>query len=102
MFINLFILSSAGFVYSWDRAMFSMIAYYIAFKVIDLTIEGFDESKSCWIISDQHKEIGDAITARLGRGVTYLHGEGATRATRKSNFLRDQPSGRGEAEDDRG
>jgi Uncharacterized conserved protein len=76
MFINFFILSSAGFVYSWDRAMFSMIAYYIAFKVIDLTIEGFDESKSCWIISDRHKEIGDAITARLGRGVTYLHGEG--------------------------
>jgi uncharacterized membrane-anchored protein YitT (DUF2179 family) len=76
MFINFFILSSAGFVYSWDRAMFSMIAYYIAFKVIDLTIEGFDESKSCWIISEQHKEIGDAITARLGRGVTYLHGEG--------------------------
>ncbi|TVX94998.1 YitT family protein [Cohnella terricola] len=76
MFINLFILGSAGFVYSWDRAMYSMIAYYIAFKVIDLTIEGFDESKSCWIISDQHKEIGDAITARLGRGVTFLHGEG--------------------------
>ncbi|WP_239618946.1 YitT family protein [Cohnella mopanensis] len=76
MFINLFILGSAGFVYSWDRAMFSMIAYYIAFKVIDLTIEGFDESKSCWIISDHHKDIGDAITARLGRGVTLLHGEG--------------------------
>lgn len=76
MFINFFILSSAGFVYSWDRAMFSMIAYYIAFKVIDLTIEGFDESKSCWIISDHHKEIGEAITARLGRGVTLLHGEG--------------------------
>jgi uncharacterized membrane-anchored protein YitT (DUF2179 family) len=76
MFINLFILGSAGFVYTWDRAMFSLIAYYIAFKVIDLTIEGFDESKSCWIISDYHKDIGDAITARLGRGVTLLHGEG--------------------------
>jgi uncharacterized membrane-anchored protein YitT (DUF2179 family) len=76
MFINFFILGSAGFVYSWDRAMFSMIAYYIAFKVIDLTLEGFDESKSCWIISENNKEIGDAIVARLGRGVTYLHGEG--------------------------
>ncbi|WP_256760359.1 YitT family protein [Cohnella sp. WQ 127256] len=76
MFINLFILGSAGFVYSWDRAMFSLIAYYIAFKVIDLTIEGFDESKSCWIISDFHKDIGEAINARLGRGVTLLHGEG--------------------------
>ncbi|BBI30702.1 YitT family protein [Cohnella abietis] len=76
MFINFFILGSAGFVYSWDRAMFSLIAYYIAFKVIDLTLEGFDESKSCWIISDLHKDIGDAIYARLGRGVTLLHGEG--------------------------
>ncbi|WP_373231056.1 YitT family protein [Cohnella sp.] len=76
MFINFFILGSAGFVYSWDRAMFSLIAYYIAFKVIDLTLEGFDESKSCWIISDNYREIGDAILARLGRGVTLLHGEG--------------------------
>jgi uncharacterized membrane-anchored protein YitT (DUF2179 family) len=76
MFVNFFILGSAGFVYSWDRAMFSLIAYYIAFKVIDLTLEGFDESKSCWIISDNYKEIGDAIVDRLGRGVTLLHGEG--------------------------
>jgi uncharacterized membrane-anchored protein YitT (DUF2179 family) len=76
MFINFFILGSAGFVYSWDRAMFSLIAYYIAFKVIDLTLEGFDESKSCWIISDNYKNIGDAIVDRLGRGVTLLHGEG--------------------------
>jgi len=76
MFINFFILASAGFVYTWDRAMFSLIAYYIAFKVIDLTIEGFDESKSCWIISDNYRAIGDAIVARLGRGVTLLNGEG--------------------------
>jgi uncharacterized membrane-anchored protein YitT (DUF2179 family) len=76
MFFNLFILGSAGFVFGWDRAMYSLIAYYIAFKIIDLTIEGFDESKSVWIISDLHKEIGDALLARLGRGVTYLNGEG--------------------------
>lgn len=76
MFINLFILGSAGFVFSWDSAMYSLIAYYIAFKMIDITIEGFDESKSVWIISDDAKEVGDAIMSRLGRGVTYLHGEG--------------------------
>jgi uncharacterized membrane-anchored protein YitT (DUF2179 family) len=76
MFINVFILASAGFVFSWDRAMYSLIAYYIAFKMIDLTIEGFQESKSVWIISENAKVIGDAIVARLGRGVTYLSGEG--------------------------
>jgi uncharacterized membrane-anchored protein YitT (DUF2179 family) len=76
MFINLFILSSAGFVFSWDRAMYSLIAYFIAFKMIDVIIEGFDDSKACWITSDKHQEIGDAILQRLGRGITYLHGEG--------------------------
>jgi uncharacterized membrane-anchored protein YitT (DUF2179 family) len=86
MFINLFILGSAGFVYSWDRAMFSLIAYYIAFKVIDLTIEGFDESKSCWIISEHHKEISDTIYARLGRGTTLLHGEGGSGDQKKVIF----------------
>ncbi|PZE20496.1 YitT family protein [Paenibacillus xerothermodurans] len=76
MFINLFILASAGFVFGWDHAMYSLIAYYIAFKMIDVTIEGFDESKSVWIISDEYREIGEAILDRLGRGVTYLNGEG--------------------------
>jgi uncharacterized membrane-anchored protein YitT (DUF2179 family) len=77
MFFNIFILGSAGFVFGWNRAMYSLIAYFIAFKTIDIVIEGLDESKSAWIISDQAREIGDAILARLGRGVTYLNGEGA-------------------------
>lgn len=76
MFFNVFILGSAGFVFGWDRAMYSLIAYYIAFKLIDITIDGFEESKSVWIISDKHKEIGEVLLARLGRGVTYLNGEG--------------------------
>ncbi|WP_175989702.1 YitT family protein [Bacillus sp. Marseille-Q1617] len=77
MIVNLFILSSAGFVFSWDRAMYSLLAYYVAFKMIDITIKGLDESKSVWIISDNYEKIGDALLHRLGRGVTYLKGEGA-------------------------
>lgn len=77
MFFNFFILGSAGFVFGWDRAMYSLIAYYIAFKMIDITMAGFDESKSVWIISDKYRELGEALLDRLGRGVTYLRGEGA-------------------------
>ena len=77
MFFNLFILGSAGFVFGWDRAMYSLIAYFIAFKVIDVIVEGLDESKAVMIISDQHKDICSAITDRLGRGVTILDGSGA-------------------------
>jgi uncharacterized membrane-anchored protein YitT (DUF2179 family) len=77
MFFNVFIFGVGGFVFGWDRAMYSILAYFIAFKTIDIVIDGFDESKSAWIISDNHKEIGEAILARLGRGVTYFKGEGA-------------------------
>jgi uncharacterized membrane-anchored protein YitT (DUF2179 family) len=77
MFINIFILGAAGFVFTWDRAMYSVLAYVIAAKAIDTVVEGLEESKSVWIISDAAEEIGETINARLGRGVTYLKGEGA-------------------------
>jgi len=77
MFFNLFILSSAGLVFGWDKAMYSLIAYFIAFKVIDVTVEGLEESKSVIIVSDQPEEIAEVLMARLGRGVTILQGKGA-------------------------
>lgn len=77
MFFNLFIFGCGGFVFGWDRAMYSILAYFIAFKTIDIVIEGLDQSKSVWIISEKQDEIGGALLARLGRGVTYLKGEGA-------------------------
>lgn len=76
MFFNIFILSSAGFIFGWDRAMYSLIAYFIAFKVIDITVEGIDESKAVTIVSENYQEIAEAIMDRLGRGVTLLDGKG--------------------------
>ncbi|CAM3150053.1 YitT family protein [Sporolactobacillus spathodeae] len=77
LFINIFIIALAGFVFNWNSAMYSLIAYFIAYKMIDITSEGLQSSKAIWIISDLHQEIGDALNDRLGRGVTYLNGEGA-------------------------
>lgn len=76
MFFNLFILGTSGFIFGWDRAMYSLIAYFIAFKVIDITVEGLDESKAVTIISEKHKDISEALMDRLGRGITLLQGKG--------------------------
>lgn len=84
LFMNIFILGSAGFVFGWNYAMYSLIAYFVAFKMIDITSEGLESSKAVWIISDQHEEIGDALNDRLGRGVTYLNGEGAYTGNNKN------------------
>lgn len=77
MFFNLFILGSSGFIFGWDRAMYSLIAYFIAFKTIDITVQGLDESKAVIIVSDKSKDISEAIIDRLGRGLTFLEGKGA-------------------------
>lgn len=77
MIINLFILSSAGLVFGWERAMYSLIAYFIAYKVMDLVISGLEESKGVMIVSDKSDDLAETLLARLGRGVTILHGEGA-------------------------
>lgn len=84
MFFNLFILTSAGLVFTWDKAMYSLVAYFIIFKVMDIVIEGLDESKAAMIVSDKPDEIADALLARLGRGVTILHGEGGYTKERKN------------------
>lgn len=75
MFMNIFILSASGFVFGWDNAMYSIIAYFVAHKAIDITVEGLNESRSVWIVSEKYKEVGDAIRDRTGRKVTYVNGQ---------------------------
>ena len=64
-----FIFIAAGLIFGWDRAMYSLIAYFIAIKVIDIIVEGIDESRAVIIISDNHNDISEAIMNRLGRGI---------------------------------
>ena len=42
MFCNIFILGSAGFVFSWNSAMYSLVAYFICSKMIDIVSAGLD------------------------------------------------------------
>lgn len=78
MFFNLFILSAAGVVYhKWENAMYSLIAYFIAFKAIDVVVEGVDESRAVMIISDRFEDISSAISDRLGRSGTLLEAKGS-------------------------
>lgn len=39
--INLVILAVAGFIFGWENMIYSLIAYIVVFKVIDLTLEIF-------------------------------------------------------------
>ena len=76
MFINLFIFAAAGFIFDWERAMYSVVAYFVISKTIDAVLKGMDESYSVMIVTQAPDEIGQALMDELGRGITILYGEG--------------------------
>jgi len=61
----------------YENAMYTVIAVYIAARVIDLVLYGSSQSKLCHIISEYSDEIKLAIVEKLNRGVTVLSGKGA-------------------------
>ena len=76
MFINLFIFAAAGFLFNWEQAMYSIVAYFVISKTIDMVLKGMDESYSVMIVTKTPDEIGQALMEELGRGITILYGEG--------------------------
>lgn len=74
--INIVIFIISGFIFSWESALYSMISYFIAAKVMDIVIEGLNDSKSIMIITKEYERISHDIQTKLGRGVTLLHAEG--------------------------
>lgn len=76
MFFNVFIYTAAAFLYGMERAMYSVLAYFIASRVIDIVVAGFNESKSLNIISDKAKEVGETLMKTFDIGITYVKGSG--------------------------
>jgi len=84
MFFNLFIFFAAGIVYnSWESALYSVLTYYITYKVIDIVLEGLNESKSIFIISDKAEEVGKSIMTAMDTSVTYIDAEGGYSGRKK-------------------
>lgn len=76
MFFNFFILGAAGFVFSWNSAMYSLIAYFICSRMIDAVSTGLDSSKGIFIVTTEYDKVSDAIVHDMHRAVTRLHGQG--------------------------
>ncbi|MGN1317998.1 MAG: YitT family protein [Lachnospirales bacterium] len=76
LFFNLIIYSCAGFIFGIDRALYSLLTYFITSKVVDIVETGLDQAKAVMIITENGKEIADNIFKILGRTVTILEGEG--------------------------
>ena len=76
LFFNIVIYSVAGFLFGPDRALYSLLTYFITSKIIDIVENGMEQGKSVMIITDHGKDIADKIYSQLGRTCTQMEGKG--------------------------
>ncbi|MDE5617052.1 MAG: YitT family protein [Clostridia bacterium] len=77
MSYNLILYILAGIITSsWITPLYSIIAYALGLKSVDFIIEGFDKSKSAFIISNHPEKIADTLVDIFERGVTIINAEG--------------------------
>lgn len=71
-FIDGIIVIGGIYTFGIKAALYAIVSVYIVSKVSDTLMEGLKYSKAVFIISDQYKEISDAIMNEMDRGVTGL------------------------------
>jgi len=76
LIFNLFIYTVAGFIFGFDRAMYSLLTYFITSKVVDFISEGFEQAKAAVIITEKGTDLSKEIYKRLGRTTTTLNAKG--------------------------
>jgi uncharacterized membrane-anchored protein YitT (DUF2179 family) len=75
--IDIFIIGSSIFYIPKEKILYTLVAVFIASRVIDFIQEGAYAAKAFTIISDEAPQIADLITAELERGVTLIPAIGA-------------------------
>lgn len=73
---NLIIYTVGGFIFGWDRAMYSLLTYVITFKFIDAVSEGLEQAKAALIITDKGTKLSKEIYKKLGRTTTTIKTKG--------------------------
>lgn len=81
---NILIYAAAGILFGLDRALYSLLTYFITSKVIDIVEHGLEQAKSVMIITDHAEEIADAIHTQLGRTCTAMEGKGRISSSKKT------------------
>ena len=77
LFVDIFIVSLSYLIFrDIERLVACYITLFISINVIDYVVNGARQSVQFTIISQKYSEIAQAVSDKVDRGVTILHGEG--------------------------
>lgn len=75
LILNILIFSVAAYLLNIETALYAILTYLVASKIVDFVVHGIEEYTSVIIVSLKSDLIKDAIIKKMGRGVTVLKGK---------------------------
>ncbi len=73
---NIVILGIAGFIFGWDKALYSMIFQYVSTQSLHFLYRTYQQ-RTLFIITDMPDRVCSMIYATCGHGATLIDGEGS-------------------------
>ena len=74
---NCVIMAASAVMFGVVPAMYTLISMFMSGTLTDKVVAGFNHRKVVILISDRTRVIAEGILSEVGRGVTFLDGEGA-------------------------
>lgn len=69
---------------SWELPLYSLVAYGVALKTVDYIVEGFDRAKCAMIVTEQPREVCDALMETFETGLTKVEATGGYSNSKKT------------------
>lgn len=73
--LNAVIILSAGFLFGWRRALYTLLELYVATRIVDAIHTSYVKL-TAWVVTDKAEELQKAIYAHLERGITRIPSKG--------------------------
>lgn len=87
LFIDFCVVLAAGFFIRVESALYAFISIYVASRVIDLVVQGFDRQKACYMITANTETVKEKLMCELGRGLTVIDAHGGFRGEERPILL---------------
>lgn len=75
LFFNSVIFLTAAVKFGLGPAMYSIITYFAALKMVDYVVDGIEEYISLTVISKESEQIKSLLVNYFGKGITVIKGE---------------------------
>jgi uncharacterized membrane-anchored protein YitT (DUF2179 family) len=73
--LNGVIILSAGFLFGWRRALYTLLQLYVSIRVVDAIHTSYVKL-TAWVVTDKATELQKAISVQMYRGITKISAKG--------------------------